>query len=328
MIMHAKQYEAVVGFSKRLLPNDEERWEMNWPRWLTQPRMDCLHFSSGLSMMLYELDLSEPLSVRFSVCAETTFAMCFVISGRTTSFYDGLKSYHQAIEAPYSLFYDLKDCSGVSHYDYREPLRCLAVYFDLEALCQILGDQMRFLPELDTRPAGGRKKRIQRGVACTPSMRMAAHQALACSLEPSHRRLFVESKGLELMGLFMRGLARQHARHVEVGGDHVPPADRDKLHAARDILNSRLAEPPSIADLSRQVGLNECKLKQLFKNQFQNTIYGYVQSERMRRAKIFLEQGMSVSQTASTLGYVNFSHFAAAFRKHHGASPSACKRNF
>ena len=327
MIAQAKQAEAMVKLTKRTLENGEQRWEMDWPRGVADPRMESFHFPSGISLVLYELYLTRPLSLRFSVCAETTFAMSFVVSGRTWYRYDRHGTGPSELKAPYSLFYDLYDHAGVSYYDSTEPVRCLVVYFDLEVLHRVLGDQMRLLPEVEQRPARKWAGLIQRKVVCTPAMRLATHQALGSSAKDPHGRLFVESKGLELMGLFMLGLARQKGQGGYAATDYIAPNDREKLHAARDILVGNLAKPPCIADLSRQVGLNECKLKSLFKNHFQNTIYGYVQAERMRRAKTLLEQGMTVSQTASTLGYVNFSHFAAAFRKHHGATPSACKRH-
>jgi AraC-like DNA-binding protein len=163
-------------------------------------------------------------------------------------------------------------------------------------------------------------------VALSPSMRMALLQVFNFPLDGPNSLLFLESKALELINLHVLGLAMQSHRPPPNGSGYIAPNDREKLHAARDILTRELAEPPTISALSRRVGLNECKLKQIFKVHFKTTIFGFVQNERMRLAKTLLEEGMSVSQAASALGYVNFSHFSSAFRKHYGDIPSHFKR--
>lgn len=104
-----------------------------------------------------------------------------------------------------------------------------------------------------------------------------------------------------------------------------PPRERRLLEAARERLLSDLAAPPTIADLARETGLNQLKLKRGFKALFGHSIYALFQRERMDRARHLLcDHG--VTETAMILGYSNVSHFSAAFRKQFGVLPREARR--
>ena len=101
---------------------------------------------------------------------------------------------------------------------------------------------------------------------------------------------------------------------------------REKAFAARDHLDSRLQNPPTIAELSRIVGTNEFTLKQAFRETLGTTIFAYVSRRRMEHATMLLRQGMSVSSAAEEVGYGCVRSFSAAFRRHIGCPPSVIRR--
>lgn len=108
-------------------------------------------------------------------------------------------------------------------------------------------------------------------------------------------------------------------------GDAVSPRDRRLLMAARDRLLQDLGNPPTIADLARETGLNQLKLKRGFKTLFGHSVYALFQRERMERARVLLDDHR-VTETAVMLGYSNISHFSAAFRKQFGILPRDVRR--
>lgn len=74
-------------------------------------------------------------------------------------------------------------------------------------------------------------------------------------------------------------------------------ADRKKIIEARRILLEHIGEPLTIKALSRKVAINECYLKQGFKEMFGTTIFDFFQSQRMEHAKYLLyEKGLSVTE--------------------------------
>ncbi|WP_238393438.1 helix-turn-helix transcriptional regulator [Myxacorys almedinensis] len=80
--------------------------------------------------------------------------------------------------------------------------------------------------------------------------------------------------------------------------------------------------PPSLLALARQVGLNDCKLKQGFQQVFHTTAFGYLRHYRMERARqLLMDSEVSIEQVAKMVGYSDRSRFAAAFRKEFGVNP-------
>jgi AraC-like DNA-binding protein len=98
--------------------------------------------------------------------------------------------------------------------------------------------------------------------------------------------------------------------------------DRQKIIDAREILLQHINEPLTIKELSRKVAINECYLKQGFKEMFGTTIFDFFQSQRMEHARFLLyEKALSVTDVSAMLGYSSISHFSTAFKKHTGLKP-------
>ncbi|SDE51230.1 helix-turn-helix transcriptional regulator [Rhodospira trueperi] len=120
------------------------------------------------------------------------------------------------------------------------------------------------------------------------------------------------------------------AWHIETyrtadGCEAVSLRDRKRLMAARERLLRDLSNPPTIAELARETGLNQFKLKRGFKAVFGHSIYALFQRERMDRARELLQRH-GVTETAMMMGYSNVSHFGAAFRKQFGVLPREARR--
>ena len=67
------------------------------------------------------------------------------------------------------------------------------------------------------------------------------------------------------------------------------PAIVCRIHQAKDILIRQIDNPPSLLSLARQVGINDFKLKQGFRQVFGTTVFGYLHSHRMERAAQLLQ---------------------------------------
>lgn len=109
-------------------------------------------------------------------------------------------------------------------------------------------------------------------------------------------------------------------------GNQVSLREKKQLIAAREFLLTDLSNPPTISDVAKEVGLNQCKLKQGFKALFDNTVYGCFQEARMHKAMSLLKDN-NVTETAISLGYSNVSHFSVAFRKQFDVLPKEARLN-
>jgi AraC-like DNA-binding protein len=103
--------------------------------------------------------------------------------------------------------------------------------------------------------------------------------------------------------------------------------EREKLYQAKEILSKNLDAPPSLTELSRQIGLNTFKLKKDFKELFGVPVFKYLQNERMIRAhELIRSNRATVQEAAWQVGYDSLSSFSNAFTKKFGFRPSEVKR--
>ncbi|WP_238654581.1 helix-turn-helix transcriptional regulator [Paenibacillus piscarius] len=154
----------------------------------------------------------------------------------------------------------------------------------------------------------------------TPALRPVLAQIAECSYSGGIRELYLEGKMLELFAVYLNESLYQEERvpaAVKLSRD-----DMQCLELARMILQQEYTHPPTLSGLSRRICLNEFKLKKGFKEMFGTTVHAYVIEQRLQQAyRLLCEDRLSVSETASRVGYGNVSHFAAAFRKRYGFNP-------
>ena len=165
----------------------------------------------------------------------------------------------------------------------------------------------------------------QRCGVTTVAMQTALHQILNCPFDGITKKAYLESKVWELMSLLID--QEQQRQNNKQGPKLLKSDDIEPIHYAKEILMARLNNPPSLIELARLVGINDCKLKAGFRQVFGTTVFGYVQDCRMEQSRQLLEAGeMSVAEAAQAVGYANRSHFAIAFRKKFGVNPSTYRR--
>lgn len=200
------------------------------------------------------------------------------------------------------------------------PGRGLVLCVTASRLAAILGPDTETLPErvksLLLCEAGG-TERIQ--VSLTPEQVLAGNALIHCAYEGAVRNMFFKSKVLELLALFFGQVALQ-----EKQGDAVRLSLKEQvvIARAREFLLSRMADPPDLSSIARHVGINDTKLKRLFKDAYGQSPYAYLRGERMVAAREMMTvKGLNVSQAAANVGYSNVSHFISAFTRHYGVRP-------
>lgn len=162
---------------------------------------------------------------------------------------------------------------------------------------------------------------------------LAGAQLLACPMTGKGRQLYLESKSIELLSIFLGMLQGQrlefdgfsHREDIQkIGFDGFSREDIQKLYNARSMLVEKMADPPGISELSRLCCINEFKLKKGFKKLFRQTVFEVLRKERMGQAKRLIEEkGYSVSNAAYEVGYSSVSRFIVAFKGEYGATPGA-----
>lgn len=207
-----------------------------------------------------------------------------------------------------------------------EPILSVNVHITPSALKTFLGETFDFT-------SGGLSHLIrpndrlyyQRLGVSTMAMQVALHQILNCPFDGITKKAYLESKVWELMALLIDQELQQPA--VKQRPKPLKADDIERIHYAREVLTVRLSDPPSLMELARLAGINDCKLKAGFRQVFGTTVFGYLHNCRMERSRQLLDTGeMSVAEAAQAVGYVNRSHFAIAFRKKFGMNPGIYRR--
>ena len=154
----------------------------------------------------------------------------------------------------------------------------------------------------------------------TPAIDATIKEIRETELQGVTRELFVLSKSIELL------VQSIEARKVPTGYVKTS-SDRERLVAARDLVNARLTDPPNLSEVARQVGLNEYKLKRGFKEMFSTTVFAYLTEQRLELAKRFLlDTAKTSAEIAFELGYATPQHFHNAFKKRFGVTPNSMRK--
>lgn len=123
----------------------------------------------------------------------------------------------------------------------------------------------------------------------------------------------------ELVAYALDAMMHQHeARSVTLSRRR----DLDLARAAQTLLDRDYRRPPNFAELAREIGTSQNKLKFVFKQTFGLTMADYCLERRVREAQqLLMEASLTIAQVAERVGYEHQSSFAAAFRNQVGMSP-------
>jgi AraC-like DNA-binding protein len=164
----------------------------------------------------------------------------------------------------------------------------------------------------------------------TPAMETALWQMLQCPYRGLLKRLFLESRALELVRLVLeQEMAIQASQGgMTTRGDRpslpLKPGTLERIYYAQTLLHQTLHNPPSLPDLAKQVKLNEYTLKQGFRQVFGTSVFDYLHDYRLEQARQLLELGdRKVADVAETVGFASRSYFATAFKQKFGLNPKA-----
>jgi len=143
-------------------------------------------------------------------------------------------------------------------------------------------------------------------------------QIIQCDKKGIFKRLFLEAKVIELLLL---QLEQFYGESPYQGS--LKKQDIDKIYAVRDYMLQNLDCTYSLVDLAHHVGTNEFVLKKGFKELFGTTVISFWTNEKMEHAKkLLVEKELNISEISDSIGYKNQRHFATAFKKKYGVSPS------
>lgn len=153
----------------------------------------------------------------------------------------------------------------------------------------------------------------------SPAIAVILSQLMNYNLHPSIKTLYTRGKVYELISLYFN-------KSEEFDIDQCPfLVDEDnvkRIRKAKEIVIHRMAEPPTLAALSEEIGLPLKKLKEGFKQVYGDSVYSFLFDYKMEYARKMLESNRyNVNEVGLKVGYSTSSHFIAAFKKKFGTTP-------
>ena len=162
------------------------------------------------------------------------------------------------------------------------------------------------------------KKYYKDGVI-SPSMAIVLNQLINYNLNQSIKNLYFKGKAYELLSLYFN---RSEDANVEQCPFLVDETNVIKIRRAKDIVITRMAEPPTLQELADEIGLSLKKLKEGFKQIYGDSVFSFLFDYKMEVARKLLETGNNnVNEVGLKVGYSTSSHFIAAFKKKYGTTP-------
>ncbi|MEH1847895.1 MAG: AraC family transcriptional regulator [Nostoc sp.] len=161
----------------------------------------------------------------------------------------------------------------------------------------------------------------------TSAMQVTLQQMLHCPYQDMMQKMYLEGKIWELTALLLELLKAKQDLPDPVW--QLKPENVDRIYHAKELLLNRLDNPPSLTELARQVGLNDCTLKRGFQKVFGKTAFSYLHDYRLEQARQLLTTGeMKVAEVAQAIGFADPGYLARAFRKKFGCYPGCYRRQF
>ena len=152
-----------------------------------------------------------------------------------------------------------------------------------------------------------------------PMIAIILNQMYQQSMDLTMYKLYLRGKVFELMSLYF-------SKDKEMDIEQCPFLADDnnikKIKLAKEIIISRMIEPPTLIELSKEVDISLKKLKQGFKQVYGSSVFSFLLDYKMQVSKRLLSSGnFNVNEVALKVGYSTATHFINAFKKKFGTTP-------
>nr|WP_308119014.1 AraC family transcriptional regulator [Streptomyces sp. JJ38] len=105
-----------------------------------------------------------------------------------------------------------------------------------------------------------------------------------------------------------------------------PGAGAGVAARAREILEERMAEPPTLGTLAAELAASPFALSRAFRERYGLPPHAWLTDARVRRARGLLEDGLPPAAAAVTVGFTDQAHLGRHFRRIVGVPPGAYQR--
>ncbi|MDQ1090541.1 AraC family transcriptional regulator [Siphonobacter sp. SORGH_AS_1065] len=195
----------------------------------------------------------------------------------------------------------------------RSHIRQVTILIEMSYLQQFLGkDQSRFSHLFEAENTFWIEEFM------SPEIAILVDEIVTATPEGALLDAYYRLKSLNLLYFLFKNLGYRQASPYR----SMSTAEMEAIYRVRNAMSASLDQALPIAELVKLSGMNELKLRKLFKQVFGKGLYDYFQHLRMQEAaRLLKEERLSVSETGYRLGFTNLSHFGRLFEECIGMKP-------
>lgn len=273
-----------------------------------------LHTDNAL-ISYYNGDLNEALSISFEdKHLADVVNICISLEGQTEAF---SKDHHLRLPLSANQYHHVTMNDDGYDLQVAPVFKDVHIQFNMAYFKDLLCNEHPWMSSLKNRLENKSHVLEDKGTV-TYEMMNIIQSLFNNPLTGQLKKIYTEGKVLELLATQLKQLSE-----ISVTGPK-PPTDRDLFMAIHEYLQQHFTEDLSLSAISRHFGINEFKLKKGYKENFSSTVFDHILELRMKKAYELLQEGNCfVHEVSRDIGYKSANHFATAFKKRFGKSPSA-----
>ena len=276
---------------------------------------------NDFTILVEEAKVNEP-TIDSCFFEEPLIAVAFYGSGNvdlTVKYINKQKEFNHTKGLALSFYAD-ENVEFIHSVSSSKPLQCLVIATTITAIADLPNHEGELFGEMLDQLVNPSDHYVEGpSFIMTPEMQTIVDSLFNIQYEGKTKMMFFRSQITTLLSHFFGQLAGLKTEKINT-------PEREKLNQAKDILLDNIDNPPSLSEISRQIGLNTFKLKKEFKAFFGVPVFKYLQNERLTLAhKMIRNQDATVQEAAWHVGYDSLSSFSNAFEKKFGYRPSQIK---
>ncbi|MBF2002171.1 MAG: helix-turn-helix transcriptional regulator [Synechococcales cyanobacterium M58_A2018_015] len=291
------------------------------PKQVGQGYFRNLRLRDGLELVIYDLDLHQSLVADFqqSSVINSLIKLTFCTSGQCSGSIPGLKS-QLTVSAWQTALTASPGAAGILELRAGQTISVVEFLISPAFMMRLIEPYWQSLPPNWQHTLNQDLTDPYLHLSqTTPEIAQILRLIVQCPYQGLIRQLYLEGKALELIALYFAQFAHSPANSPSVT---VRRQDFDALYQAQQILQKNMHDPPALAELAQQVGLNERKLQQGFQQLFGTTVFGLLHDYRMEQARQLIESNqMTIGAIAHAVGIAHRGYFATAFKRKFGSTP-------
>jgi AraC-like DNA-binding protein len=252
-----------------------------------------------------------------SMEGEDVVELNFVLGGNGTVHNEASGAQYNFQPNLHNIMY-VPEFDGAASYQSLVPYKFFEIHFSRAYFLDLVSDTGGVLQRLAEKV--DRKEEahaIRESMQITFAMHRCIREIMDCRFSGGLKLLFLQAKCIELLTLQGEAFEQNGPAKTTLTSAH----DKDCITYAREYLQQHITDPPTLQELATIAGTNTFKLKNGFKELFNNTVFGYLNEMRLDQASTLLREGMPIKEVADRTGYSSVQHFSTAFRKKFSMPP-------